>query len=98
MIIGLFPTYCLYCLNVLLVNFDGVTCKISSVPSITLPTSKATKTVKYPAQIQEINIVDKPNLKTITIDGTNYLQSVTARRNSDAVAKAVIDILEQLNN
>ena len=35
MITGLFPTYCLYCLKILLVNFDGVTCKISSVPSIT---------------------------------------------------------------
>ena len=33
-ITGFFPTYCLYCLNVLLVNFDGVTCMIKSEPSI----------------------------------------------------------------
>lgn len=80
------------------VRLEDIDIRDSSVPSITLPTSKATKTVKYPAQIQEINIVDKPNIETITIDGTNYLQSVTARRNSYVVAKAVIDILEQLNN
>lgn len=80
------------------VRLEDIDIRNSSVPSITLPTSKATKTVKYPAQIQEINIVDKPNIETITIDGTNYLQSVTARKNSDVVAKAVINILEQLNN
>ena len=38
-IIGLFPTYSLYCLNVLLVNFDGVTCKIILLSLITSPKS-----------------------------------------------------------
>lgn len=80
------------------VRLEDIDIRDSSVPSITLPTSKATKSVKYPVQIQEINIVDKANIETITIDGTDYLQNVTSRRNSDVVAKAVIDILEQLNN
>ena len=33
--IGLFPTNFLYLLNVLLVNFEGVTCKINSLSFIT---------------------------------------------------------------
>ena len=80
------------------VRLEKIDIRESSIPSIDLPNSAALTEIRYPAQIQEINIVDKPKLQTVTIDGTNYLQNVTSRRTSNVVAKAVIDILEQLNN
>ena len=80
------------------VRLEKIDIRESSIPSIDLPNSAALTEIRYPAQIQEINIVDKPKLQTVTIDGTDYLQNVTSRRTSDVVAKAVIDILEQLNN
>ena len=80
------------------VRLEKIDIREGSIPSIDLPNSAALTEIKYPAQITDINIVDKPKLQTITIDGTNYLQNVTSRRNSDAIAKVIIDILEQLNN
>ena len=80
------------------VRLEKIDIREGSIPSIDLPNSAALTEIRYPAQITDINIVDKPKLQTVTIDGTDYLQNVTSRRTSDAVSKVIVNILPDSYN
>ena len=79
-------------------RLEKIDIREGSIPSIDLPNSAALTEIRYPAQITDINIVDKPKLQTVTIDGTDYLQNVTSRRTSDAVSKVIVNILPDSYN
>lgn len=78
------------------VRLEKIDLRGTSAPSVSLPNSAALTEVDYPAQIQTIEIVDKPNLTVVTLEGTDNLESVTSRKTSDGVAKTIIGILENL--
>lgn len=80
------------------VRLEKIDIREGSIPSIDLPNSATLTEIRYPAQITDINIVDKPKLQTVTIDGTDYLQNVTSRRTSDAVSKVIVNILPDSYN
>lgn len=80
------------------VRLEKIDVRGSSIGSIALPNSAELTEVRYSEFVTDINIVDKPKLQTVTIDGTNYLQNVTSRRTSDAVSKVIVNILPDSYN
>lgn len=79
----------------ILEEFDGR--NMDKTPSITLPSGSSMKKIHYPANCTTIEIRNKPNINTISLQGHDKIQNVVCVGSSNVAAMAFIGILVDLN-
>jgi hypothetical protein len=68
---------------------DGVT-------SITLPISNSLKKISYPKNLTSWTVDNKPNLESITFEGTDSLTSISVTNSSQYAASYAVTLLNNM--
>ena len=75
-------------------EFEGI--RMDSVTDIVLPISNSLRKISYPKNMTSWSVSNKPNLTSVSFEGTSLIEYISVTNSSDYVAKLSIDILEKL--
>ena len=75
-------------------EFEGI--RMDSVTSITLPISNSLKKISYPKNMTAWTMDNKPNITSITFEGTSALTTISVTNSSAYAAQQAINILSNL--
>jgi hypothetical protein len=75
-------------------EFEGI--RMDGVTSITLPISNSLKKISYPKNLTSWTVDNKPNLESITFEGTDSLTSISVTNSSQYAASYAVTLLNNM--
>jgi hypothetical protein len=75
-------------------EFEGI--RMDGVTSITLPISNSLKKISYPKNLTSWTVDNKPNLESITFEGTDSIQNISVTNSSQVASEKAIELLNNL--